>query len=84
MTKVRIYSQPLCKDCNMAKAFFIEKGIPYEDVDVLKDKPAHTEMVKKYGVDVVPVIVIDEQVMVGFNPPKINRLLHTEKYKKLL
>jgi glutaredoxin-like YruB-family protein len=75
MTKIRIYSKPLCQDCNRAKAFLNEKGIQFEDIDILKNKPAHEEMVHRYGVDILPVIVIDDQVMVGFNPPKINKLL---------
>jgi glutaredoxin-like YruB-family protein len=75
MTTIRIYSKPLCQDCNRAKAFLKEKGVQFEDIDIVKNKPAHEEMVHQYGIDVLPVIVIDDQVMVGFNPPKINRLL---------
>lgn len=75
MKKIRIYTKTLCEDCNRAKAFLKSKGIQFEDIDILKNKPAHEEMVKHYGVDVCPLIIIDDQVMVGFNPPKINKLL---------
>lgn len=75
MKNIRIYSKPLCQDCNRAKAFLKDKGIKFEDIDIQKNKPAHEEMVQRYGVDICPVIVIGDQVMVGFNPPKINKLL---------
>lgn len=75
MKKVKIYSQPTCADCNRAKDYFKAKGIPFEDINILKNRPAHEEMVKVYGIDVTPVIIVDDQVMIGFNPPKLNKLL---------
>lgn len=78
MKKVRIYSQPTCPDCNSVKAYLDRKGIPYEDINVQKDKKAMEEMVRKYGIRVTPVIVIGDRVMVGFNAPKLNKLLGTE------
>lgn len=75
MKKVKIYSQPTCGDCNNAKAYLDSKGVPYEDINVVKDKKALDEMVKKYGIRVTPVIVIGDHVMVGFNAPKIDKYL---------
>ena len=75
MKKVQIYSRPLCDDCNKAKAFLKSKGVKFEDVTISRGGPAHDEMVERYGTDVCPLIIIDDQVMVGFNPPKINKIL---------
>lgn len=75
MKKVKIYSQPTCSDCNNAKAYLKSKGVHYEDINVLKDHKALEEMVKRYGIRVTPVIVIDDHVMVGFNAPKIDKFL---------
>jgi glutaredoxin-like YruB-family protein len=75
MKKVKIYSQPTCSDCNNAKAYLKSKGVPFEDVNVVENKKALDEMVKKYGIRVTPVIVIDDHVMVGFNPLKIDKFL---------
>ncbi len=78
MKKVTIYSQPTCPDCNNAKAYLDRKGVPYEDINVKDNKKAMDEMVKKYGIRVTPVIIIGDQVMVGFNGPKIKKILGAE------
>ena len=75
MKKVKIYSQPTCSDCNNAKAYLKSKGVPYEDIDVRKNRGALEEMARKYGIRITPVIVIDDHVMVGFNSLKIDRYL---------
>ncbi len=78
MKKVKIYSQPTCPDCNNVKAYLDKKGVPYEDINVQEDKKAMEEMVRRYGIRVTPVIVIGDRVMVGFNAPKLNKLLSAE------
>ncbi len=75
MKKVKIYSQPTCPDCNKVKAYLDRKGVPYEDINVQKDKKSLNEMVKRYGIRVTPVVVIGDRVMVGFNVPKLDKFL---------
>jgi glutaredoxin-like YruB-family protein len=78
MKKVKIYSQPTCPDCNKVKAYLDRKGVPYEDINVQKDKKSLQEMVKRYGIKVTPVVVIGDRVMVGFNVPKIDKFLSAQ------
>lgn len=75
MHNVTIYSTPTCHFCHMAKEFFKEKGIQYTEYDVLSDIPKRQEMVDKSGQLGVPVIIIDGQVIVGFDQPRIQSLL---------
>ncbi|HEY4480404.1 MAG TPA: glutaredoxin family protein [Candidatus Paceibacterota bacterium] len=75
MHKVTIYSTPTCHFCHMAKEFFKEKGIKYSEYDVLADVAKRQEMMDKSGQLGVPVIVIDEKVVVGFNQPQVEELL---------
>ncbi len=75
MSKVTIYSTPTCHFCHMAKDFFAEKGVPFEDFNVSTDLEKRKEMVDKSGQMGVPVIVIEGKVVVGFNKPKIMELL---------
>jgi len=75
MKKVKIYSQPTCTDCNNVKAYLDKKGIPYEDINVSKNKKALEEMAHRYGIRITPVVIIGDRVMVGFNAAKIDRLL---------
>ncbi|MES2930985.1 MAG: glutaredoxin family protein [Patescibacteria group bacterium] len=75
MNKVTIYSTPSCHFCHMAKDFFTEKGVEYEDFNVAGDQEKRQEMIQKSGQMGVPVIVIGNTIVVGFNKPKIVELL---------
>ena len=75
MKKVKIYSTPTCTYCKQAKAFFKEKGIAYEDVDVSENKEAAQEMMELTGQMTVPVIVIDGEVIKGFDQEKLEEVL---------
>ncbi|MFA6355210.1 MAG: glutaredoxin domain-containing protein [Candidatus Paceibacterota bacterium] len=76
MKKVTIYSTPSCHFCHMAKDFFKEKGVEFEDFDVSKDLEKRKEMLEKSGQMGVPVIIVDnKEIIVGFNKPKIIELL---------
>jgi glutaredoxin 3 len=78
MSKVTIYSTPSCHFCHMAKDFLNDKGISFEDFDVAQDLEKRKEMFEKSGQMGVPVIIIDENLIVGFNRPKIVELLGIE------
>ena len=72
---VTIYSTPSCHFCHMAKDFFKEKNIAYTEFDVASDQEKRKEMVEKSGQMGVPVIVIGDDLIVGFNKPVISQLL---------
>lgn len=76
MSKVTIYSTPTCHFCHMAKDFFKEKGVEFEDFNVATDLVKRKEMLDKTGQMGVPVIIIEgNDPIVGFNKPKIVDLL---------
>lgn len=75
MAKVTIYSTPTCGYCQMAKQFFKEKGVEYEEFDVMANLEKRKEMVEKTGQMGVPVITVDDDVVVGFDKPTLEKLL---------
>lgn len=75
MKNVTIYSTPTCHFCHMAKEFFKENNIAYTEHDVAGDMAKRQEMVTKSGQMGVPVIIIDNEIIVGFNKPQISALL---------
>jgi len=75
MEKVTVYSTPTCHFCHMAKDFFVEKGVVFEDFDVATDLERRKEMVEKSGQMGVPVIEIGDKIVVGFNKPRIMEFL---------
>ena len=75
MKNVTIYSTPTCHFCQLAKEFFKEKGVQYTEHDVLTDLAKRQEMVDKSGQLGVPVIIIDDHIIVGFDQVEISSLL---------
>ncbi len=75
MNKVTIYSTPTCHFCHMAKDYFKENNVEFEDFNVAADIEKRKEMITKSGQMGVPVIVIGNNLIVGFNQPKIASLL---------
>ncbi|MEK7564337.1 MAG: glutaredoxin family protein [Patescibacteria group bacterium] len=75
MKNVTIYSTPTCHFCHMAKDFFKEKNIAYTEHDVASDLEKRKEMIDKSGQMGVPVIIIGEELTVGFDQAKISSML---------
>ena len=73
--EVVVYSTPTCPFCKKTKDYLDQKGIAYNDINVAADKEKAKEMIKMSGQMGVPVIVIDGQLVVGFNQAKIDELL---------
>ncbi|MBS3112899.1 glutaredoxin family protein [Candidatus Woesearchaeota archaeon] len=73
--KVIIYSTPTCHYCVQAKEFFDENKVKYRDFNVAENEKAREEMVKKSGQMGVPVIVIGNEIIVGFDKSKIKKVL---------
>ena len=75
MKNVTIYSTPTCHFCHMAKDFFIANGIVFTEYNVASDLEKRKEMLEKSQQMGVPVIIIDGEVTVGFDKPRIVGLL---------
>jgi glutaredoxin-like YruB-family protein len=72
---VTIYSTPVCHFCHMAKDFFKEHNIAYVEHDVATDQAARAEMIDMSGQMGVPVIVIGDDLIIGFDEPKVKEIL---------
>ena len=79
MANVTIYSTPTCVYCKMAKEFFKENSITYKEFDVAADAAARKEMFDKTRQMGVPVITVDEQVIVGFDKKTLEEALGMKK-----
>jgi len=73
--KVAIFSTPTCPYCKMAKDYLSRNAIPYVEYNVATDRNAARKMVKKSGQLGVPVIIIGDEVIIGFDPAQLDGLL---------
>jgi glutaredoxin-like YruB-family protein len=65
--EVKVYSTPTCPWCKKAKQFLDANKVTYQDFNVAQDHAARDEMVKKSSQTAVPTIIIDGEIVVGFN-----------------
>ncbi|MEK7542547.1 MAG: glutaredoxin domain-containing protein [Patescibacteria group bacterium] len=75
MANVTIYTTPTCVYCRAAKEFFGEHNVQYEEKDVARDEQAREDMISKSGQMGVPVIEVNGEIVIGFDEPKLSRLL---------
>ncbi len=67
MARVEIFTTPFCIWCKKTKEWFKEHKVKYEEHDVSVDDKAREKMIEKSEQMGVPVILIDDQVIVGFD-----------------
>ena len=72
--EVTIFTTRGCRYCRQAKAFFKQRGIPFDElaIDTSERAKAEFERLKGRG---VPLIVVRGQVINGFSEPRVSRVL---------
>ncbi|OGF63778.1 NrdH-redoxin [Candidatus Giovannonibacteria bacterium RIFCSPHIGHO2_02_42_15] len=75
MKDVKIYTTPVCSYCKMAKDLFQKNNIQFTEYNVATDVKAREEMVQRSGQLGVPVIFVNNDIVVGFDREKLSRLL---------
>lgn len=79
MPRVTVYSTQNCPYCRMAKAFLDKHDVDYMAIDVGTDREQAKKMVEISGQYGVPVIVVDDEVIVGFDAQRLNELFGSAK-----
>jgi glutaredoxin 3 len=75
MKTVQIYTTPTCMYCKMAKDFFQKNNVQYSEYNVQTDLEKRKEMIDKSGQMGVPVIAVDNEIIVGFDKKRLEALL---------
>ena len=73
--QVVIYSASWCSVCQQAKRYMDSKGISYREVDVEKSREGADEYRRLGGDGAVPLIVVGDRKMRGFNPSQLDSML---------
>jgi len=73
--RVIIFTTPTCSFCRAVKQYFRQKGVRFKEVDLTRDPAAARDVVRRTRQQGVPVIYIGSKYVIGFDRPKINRLL---------
>ncbi|HEX3472640.1 MAG TPA: glutaredoxin family protein [Silvibacterium sp.] len=77
MKRVLLYSQPGCPPCYAAQKFLKAHGVAFEYKDVQADPIALRELMDLNSRS-TPTIVVGEEVMIGFDPKRLESMLAEE------
>lgn len=72
--KVVMYTTATCPACRAAKQYFASKGVSYEEIDV-QNSPAGREAFQRLGGRGVPLILVGDKRMEGFNASALDAML---------
>jgi len=72
--KVVLFTGASCPWCTTARQYLRKRGVRFHEVDAARDPRAQREL-KRRHIRGVPVLLIGSHAIVGFDKPKIDRLL---------
>lgn len=70
--EISIYTTATCPYCHRAKDYLSKKGLKFTEIDVQRNREGLNRMTEISGQTGVPVIVINGDVIIGFNPHAID------------
>nr|WP_263624276.1 glutaredoxin family protein [Cytobacillus kochii] len=76
---ITIYTQPECPPCEITKMFLKDYGFSFEEKDIKKDPKAMKALTQTYHSYSTPTVVIENEVISGFNLEKLKELLEIEE-----
>jgi glutaredoxin 3 len=73
--KIVVYSTPTCPYCKRVKDYLTQKKVAFTDYNVAEDREKAKEMIQKTKQMGVPVVVVGDDIVIGFNQAKLDSLL---------
>ena len=73
--RVIVFTTPTCSFCRAVKQYLRKKGIRFKEVDLTRDPAAARDVVRRTRQQGVPVVYIGSKYVIGFDQPKIDKLL---------
>ncbi len=75
---IKIYTTPFCPYCELAKKFLKEHNLEYQEINVADDDKAREELIAKTKQYAVPIIEIDNNLIIGFNKRALKKILNIQ------
>jgi glutaredoxin 3 len=67
MSSITVYTTNACPYCVRAKALLDARGLAYEEINLGRDPETRSELAQKTGMMTFPQILVDEQLVGGFD-----------------
>jgi glutaredoxin len=73
--KIIVYTQSDSLPCEAIKMFLRDRRAKYEERSVESNEDIVRELKEKYNSRSTPTVVIDDEVVIGFDPERVDELL---------
>jgi glutaredoxin 3 len=73
----RLFIKPHCPWCHRAEAWFRERGIAFERLDVMADPAAFAEMERLSGQTFAPTLQVGDKLLADFGPEELEAFWKT-------
>jgi glutaredoxin 3 len=73
--KIIVFTQPDSLPCEAVKRFLKDRKAQFAERNVVHDEAALRELAEKYDSHSTPTVVIDEEIVIGFDPDRLDQLL---------
>ena len=74
MKKIVLFTTTACPHCATARDYLESNGLDFEEKNVREDMDARKQLIEKRILG-VPTFFIDEDIIVGFNRRKLEKVL---------
>ena len=74
-SKVIVFTQQDCPPCGWVKTFLAERGVEFEERSIDSGFAVVRELTQKYRSQSTPTVVIGDQVLIGYDPERLNQAL---------
>jgi glutaredoxin-like YruB-family protein len=75
--EVVVYTTSWCGWCRKTLAFLEQEGVRFENRDIEADEAWREELIEKTGTTSIPVVEIDGELIRGYDPQRMARLLRS-------
>ncbi|KAB7707898.1 NrdH-redoxin [Bacillus aerolatus] len=75
MKSIILYTQPDCPPCQIIKLFLNDRGIIFEEKNILEDESAKKEWKTTWNASSTPTVIIHNEAVTGFDLEKLTGLL---------
>ena len=75
MAHILLFTQPGCFSCELMRIYLEAREIAFEERDISADPEARRAMTETHGSNETPTMLIDGEVLIGFDPALLDQIL---------
>lgn len=72
---ILLFTQPGCLSCELMRIYLEAREVAFEERDISKDPEARRAMTETHGSNETPTMLIDGEVIIGFDPSLLDQIL---------